>query len=92
MAYVLGKEISQSYAEWLLQPLNMNKSPETKVTDTSIVQPRFSFTNHSQARQPLLMWKDAKGDRATPKAMVAALKTMPLTTDIVQKIEREFRG
>ena len=37
------------------------------------------------------MWKDARGDQATPSAMVAALKRMgTMTNDTVQKIEKEF--
>merc|ERR1719239_8382 len=45
----------------------------------------------AKAKQPLKMWKDARGDQATPSAMVEALKRMgTMTTDTVQKIEREF--
>ena len=53
--------------------------------------PRTLITNLSQAKKPLLMWKDARGDKATPSAMVATLKEMgTMNTQIRQKIEKEF--
>ena len=98
LAYALGKDIGERYEEWLKDVVTMlREGPEAKVK-TSIVlhpitciHPRTSIANSSQAKQPLMMWKDARGDEATPSTMVAALKKMgPMTTQIRQKIERKF--
>ena len=92
LAYELGKDIGERYEEWLNdQVTRLKEGPEAKVTIAFSVHPRLSSAIEWQAKQPLKMWKDARGDQATPSAMVAALKRMgTMTTDTVQKIEREF--
>ena len=91
LAYALGRDIGERYEEWLNQLINMVKGPEAKVMITFLLQPRTSNANAPQANEPLKMWKDARGDQATPSAMVAALKKIgQMTTQIRQKIEREF--
>ena len=89
MAYALGNDIGKSYEEWSKDVVNiLRESSEAKVT---IYFPRVSIENKSQAKQPLLIWRAARADQATPSAMVAALKKMgTMTTEIRQKIEREF--
>ena len=90
LAYALGKDIGERYEEWLND--SVRKGPEAKVTIAFLVHPRLSSAIEWQAKQPLKMWKDARGDQATPSAMVAALKRMgTMTTDTVQKIEKEFK-
>ena len=104
LAYALGNDIGERYEEWLKDVVNMlREGPEAKVTTAILlhpitlhvymytIHPRTSIANTSQARQPLMMWKDARGDEATPSAMVAALKKIgPMTTQIRQKIEKKF--
>ena len=92
LAYALGKDIGERYEEWLKDPLTIfREGPEAKVTTALLLHTRASIENVSQAKQPLRMWKDARGDQATPTAMVAALRKMgTMTTAIRQKIEREF--